>query len=125
MTDHGQSSKGPKIRSIPSIQWSNLERSCQDSPIGRSAPTRSGSTADSRVVPRGSSEDLGLYLGLYFRVRHCPTLLHRAWQATCVFGDPCLSPAIRWLAVSPTWIPLAARRTTGECGQLPVLSVQR
>ena len=40
---------------------------------------------------------------------------HRAWQATYVSGDSCLSPTIRWLAVSPIRA-LSYVRCIAACG---------
>lgn len=67
-----------------------------------------GSPVLRRRTSTSSAQDLGLYLGLHFRVRHCRTPPHDAWQELYEFRDWCLRPAIRWLAVSESyyWIPL-------------------
>jgi len=87
----------------------------------RSKQTRKTQRAESS---KRSGEDLGLYLGLYFRVHHCRTLSHRAWHTTCMSEDSCLSPAHRWLAVSPAWIPAAQVEGDAASPQLCTLRTQ-
>src|SRR5665213_980027 len=83
----------------PLAEPASLLSGCQvGGSTDRTRQTRGTQWAESST---GSGEDLGLYLGLYFRVLHCRTPSHRAWQELCESEDSCLSTSNRWLAVSP------------------------